>query len=270
MVKRDREAYSSNMILEATAAAKRGDSKAMWTLIKRLTDSAPKTLRAVKSEDGKYVLVDESDIKTRWNEYFAQLLKAEHAADVDALMTHSLGTFDNISYRPSVLRTKQLIGESKRNKAPGPDAITGELLRAGGSGLAFHITHLLEHIAKDATVPIDFRGGKLKEVWKRKGDPQVCPNSRGLLVSDELSKIFTGSLQAELKHTYEQFVSETQCGAVAKRGSDFAKHLARSALDFAYLKNWCSFILFLDLEKAFDFVVWEYLWDGAKTSKEIQ
>ena len=53
---------------------------------------------------------------------------------------------------------------------------------------------------------------------------------------------------------------DMQCGAVPARGADYANHLARSVLDYAYLTNRCVSMLFLDLEKAFDHAVREYLW----------
>eukprot|EP00973_Karenia_brevis_P015981 2184649-Karenia_brevis.AAC.1 len=46
-----------------------------------------------------------------------------------------------------------------------------------------------------------------------------------------------------------------QCGAVRKRGTDFATHLVASAVAAASMMSLSIFVLFLDLVKAFDRVV---------------
>ena len=267
MVKRDRDQYNAGLVEEATRAAERGDSKAMWTLVKRLSGETPKALKTVRSDDGLTVLVHDSDVKKRWTEHFAGLLKADLVSDLDSLMPYPEAVHATSKYSPSAEDVNKQLSCGKRGKAPGPDGIHNELLRAGGFVLAEHIAVLLRHIAAVGAAPIDFRGGRLREVWKRKGDPQICANSRGLIISHELSKIFTGTLQAELTPTYNKFLPETQCGAVAGRGTDFANHLVRSVIDFAYLRNYCYFLLFLDLEKAFDYVVREYLWGWSQDFK---
>lgn len=44
--------------------------------------------------------------------------------------------------------------------------------------------------------PVQWKGGRLKDVHKRKGDPQVCTNSRGVLIADHSWKglFITGAI----------------------------------------------------------------------------
>ena len=48
-----------------------------------------------------------------------------------------------------------------------------------------------------------------------------------------------------------------QCGGVRLRGTDIANHIVRSALDVARITNMCVSIVFIDLVKAFDYVLRE-------------
>ena len=74
-----------------------------------------------------------------------------------------------------------------------------------------------------------------------------------------MSKIFTGTLQQNLNPAYAKAVPATQCGAVSQCGTDFAHQMATTTVEAAQLRNRSLFLLFLDLEKAFDLVVREFV-----------
>ena len=105
--------------------------------------------------------------------------------------------------------------------------------------------------------PIRWKGGRIVNLWKKKGDPAVCKNSRGLLVSDHLAKGFISQLKEEVDGAYDENMPKTQFGSVAKGGTEYAHHIVTSCLDYARLLSLSVFVLFLDLEKAYDKVVRE-------------
>eukprot|EP00973_Karenia_brevis_P017134 2353514-Karenia_brevis.AAC.1 len=88
-----------------------------------------------------------------------------------------------------------------------------------------------------------------------------CNNSRGLLISDHAAKSFTTILKDGARDHYEQFVHEEQCGCIRGRGTEYATHLVRSFIDYCSIQGLSFFVLFLDLEKAFDRVIREFLID---------
>ena len=87
----------------------------------------------------------------------------------------------------------------------------------------------------------------------------MCDNSRGLLISDHISKVFTTLLKDAIDKPYSEWVDRMQCGCAKKRGTDTANHFVRSFLDAAKLKGLSVFVLFLDLTKAIAFVLRELL-----------
>ena len=107
--------------------------------------------------------------------------------------------------------------------------------------------------------PLQWRGGRIQDVFKQKGSPSDCNNSRGLLISDHIGKAFTSILKEQARPTYEAAVHEEQCGCISHRGTEFATHLVRSFIDYCHVNKMCYFILFVDLEKAFDKIVREFV-----------
>ena len=149
--------------------------------------------------------------------------------------------------------------EAQGRKAIGPNGIPNELLKLGGIHTARLFRGLLAHIFSAEYVPIGWRGGGLSVLWKGKGATSDCNNSKGLLISDHSSKVFTGLLKNNIDDTYKDWVGVTQNGCVKERGTTSATHFIRTAVDYAAIHRKSCFVLFLDLVKAFDFVFRELL-----------
>ena len=92
----------------------------------------------------------------------------------------------------------------------------------------------------------------MQPAWKKKGDPAVCDNNRGLLISDHSGKGLTSMIKEAIDPAYTANIPRNQYGAVAFKGTDFASHVIRSALSYASLAHMSVMVLFLDLVKAFD------------------
>ena len=91
--------------------------------------------------------------------------------------------------------------------------------------------------------------------YKKKRDPMVADSSRGILLADHAGKALTGMIKEKIDPVYDERMPETQFGAVAKRGTDQASHIVRTAADAATMWNYSIVVLFLDLVKAFDRVI---------------
>jgi hypothetical protein len=135
--------------------------------------------------------------------------------------------------------------------AVGPDDISAELFKAGGSSCASQLWELINKIWEFAYWPFEWRGGRLCEVFK-KGDKKICDNFRGLLISDHMGKAAAGILYDGVDAAYHEYVPQEQCGAVRHKDVDFATHLLRTMLDHAEAWGLSIAILFIDLVKAFD------------------
>eukprot|EP00973_Karenia_brevis_P041248 5707776-Karenia_brevis.AAC.1 len=72
-----------------------------------------------------------------------------------------------------------------------------------------------------------------------------------------MSKAATYVLDEYVEPYYYTCIPPEQCGAAAGRGTDLATHVIRSAIDYATLCNLSIAILFIDLSKAFDYIIRE-------------
>ena len=88
--------------------------------------------------------------------------------------------------------TKAKIESLNGNKGLGPDGISAHVLKLGGKWLASQLCTLLSTFsAAVGRVPAAWRGGRMANIYKKKGDPDNCNSYRGILVSSHVSKILT-------------------------------------------------------------------------------
>ena len=135
------------------------------------------------------------------------------------------------------------------------DGIPAELLVAGGAATAVRYSEVNARVLKCLSWPTQWRGGRMVPVYKRKGDPQECDNSRGILLADHASKALAGAVKRAVDAPYSAHMPECQHGVVAGKGTEVASHLIRTAIDVAKLQRLSVFVLFIDLVKAFDRVI---------------
>ena len=57
---------------------------------------------------------------------------------------------------------------------------------------------------------------------------------------------------------YKRYLPQNQCGGAPGRGTDIASHVVRSVVDFASLLDMSLAIVYVDLIKAFDFIIREF------------
>ena len=119
------------------------------------------------------------------------------------------------------------------DKACGPDGLPAKLLKAGGVALAVAVNRIETQSIEKESVPARWKGGRLVDLYKKKGDASVCSNSRGLLISDHLSKAFVGKLLNSSKEEIDSTIPQDQYGGVSVGGTDLASIIIR--LLFAYL-----------------------------------
>ena len=108
---------------------------------------------------------------------------------------------------------------------------------------------------------VAWKGGRLKELWKRKGDARDCENSRGLLISDHLAKATIDIVKNGCVDQLCGSLPLEQLGGVAGGGTDLANHMIRSLQAYAKQMGWCCFTLFIDLVAAYDSAIREIVFD---------
>ena len=144
-------------------------------------------------------------------------------------------------------------------KATGPDGIPAELLKAGGSPLLRRLHTVIRAAVRDVDIPHPWKGGRLAIAWKSKGAADLCDNHRGLLMSDHSSKVRTALLKDHIDGAYSRALANSQSCCVKHRSTPFVSLTVRLFLDFCRTTRRSAFVLFLDLSKAFDYIIREFV-----------
>ena len=149
------------------------------------------------------------------------------------------------------------------NKAVGPDDIPAELLKAGGDALACKFAEVNLRTARGLSWPIQWRGGRLANIHKLKGDPQECDNSRGLLRVDHSGKGLLGIIKDVIDPIYTAKMQLSQHGAAKGRSTDVAPHHVRLRASVAALLNLSILYCLLIWSKRLTKLYANWSWGGA-------
>ena len=266
----DRKVYLDSIALRAEAAAQRGDSHTVYSIVKSLAGAKVQHNPMVKRRDGS-LTESPSEADARWQEHYAcvfggnvaslRTLREEPRLDAPYVSTLDVG--------PAA--TEAVYAKLGNNKGVGLDGIPAELLKAGGSALACKYSEVNARVSQNHSWPSQWRGGRIANVHKKKGDPQECDNSRGLLLADHAGKGLVGMIKDAVDPVYTAKMPLVQHGAVAGRGTDKASHLVRSAAAAAAMLKWSIFVLFVDLVKAFDKAIRQLVlgWGASKPADTV-
>ena len=148
------------------------------------------------------------------------------------------------------------------NKAPGTDAIPAEVYKAGGLPMAEKLTELFQCMWRKEAIPQDLKDASIIHLYKRKGNPQVCDNHRGISLLSIAGKILTKILLNRLNAHLDQagLIPESQCGFRKDRGTIDMIFTARQLQEKCQEQNVDLYMTFVDLTKAFDTVSRDGLW----------
>ena len=110
-------------------------------------------------------------------------------------------------------------------------------------------------------IPQEFKDATI-HLFKRKGNPQVCDNHRGISLLSIAGKILARVLLNRLnEHLVRSgILPESQCGFRKNRGTIDMIFTARQLQEKCQEQNVDLYMTFVDLTKAFDTVSREGLW----------
>ena len=163
---------------------------------------------------------------------------------------------------PTVTETRKAIQHLSSGNAPGTDAIPAEVYKAGGLPMAEKLTELFQCMWRKEAIPQDFKDASIIHLYKRKGNPQVCDNHRGISLLSIAGKILAKILLNRLNAHLDQagLLPESQCGFRKDRGTIDIIFTARQLQEKCQEQNVDLYMTFVDLTKAFDTVSRDGLW----------
>ena len=183
--------------LRKKSDADRKDMKKFFDALKTVYGPQSSGTTPLLSADGTSLLTDKEAILKRWAE-----------------------RFDGVLNRPSSIND-EAINRLSSGKAPGSDAIPAEIYKAGGPPVTEKLTELFHIMWRKEAIPQEFKDATIIHLFKRKGNPEVCDNHRGISLLSADGKILAGVLLNRLNEHLERsgLLPESQCGFRKNRGT---------------------------------------------------
>ena len=132
----------------------------------------------------------------------------------------------------------------------------------GVEGLSW-LKRLINIIWKSGAVPKEWQTGVVVPLFK-KGDQRVCANYanyRGITFLSLPGKVYSKVLERRVHPIVEPQIEEDQCGFCPGRGTTDQLFTLARILEGAWEYAYPVYMCFVDLEKAYDWVPWEILWE---------
>ena len=90
---------------------------------------------------------------------------------------------------PTVSETMKALKLMSSGKTPESDAIPAETYKAGGPPVAEKLTELFNIMSRKEAIPQELKEALIIHLFRRKGNPQVCDNHRGISLLSAAGKI---------------------------------------------------------------------------------
>ena len=98
------------------------------------------------------------------------------------------------------VKAKKLLSSGKALES---DAIPAEIYKAGGTPVA-KMTELFHIMWRKEAIPQEFKDASIIHLFKRKGNPQLCDNYRGISLLSIAGKVLARVLLNRLNEHFEQ------------------------------------------------------------------
>ena len=150
---------------------------------------------------------------------------------------------------------KKALGKLKTGKASGDSGILPEMVKAACEEDEFiELVLLLVHsVWEERQVPQEWSDATLVPIPKE-GNLSNCNNWRGIALLDVVGKLVARVLQERLQKVAEQELPESQCGFRKGRSCSDMIFTVRQLVEKTIEHGDKLFLVFVDLEKAYDSV----------------
>ena len=268
-LKDDENKFWEEKATEVEDAGRRGESHGMFAAVKFLKGFGRKQSRSsagIRNEEG-VVVSNGKDKNAVFTRYFQRLYNPPINADRD-LLTEYEGHQDHDTQAEGVVisenEVESAIKALRNRKAEGVCGIPPELLKYGGADMKREMCRLFNAVLDQERVPEDWKKAIIVPIFKNKGSKLDCENHRGISLLSVPSKTFMRVLLNKIKPQLEEKLREEQAGFRGGRSTIDQIFALRQIIEKRWeyaLPVYCSF---MDLEKAYDSVWREGMWQIAE------
>ena len=198
------------------------------------------------------ILSEHQDILQRWKQHVCDL------QNLNELQPERVT--ENITFKneeevppPTYQEVTQVIEKLNTHKSAGPDNITAELIKTGGTALKQRIHKLIVKIWDEETLPREWTEGIFCPIYK-KGDRMLCSNYRPITLLNVVYQIFTILINNKLSKTMEDKLEECRMGFRTNRSTIDNLFIVRQIIEKCHEFSIELHNVFIDYTQAFDTV----------------
>ena len=260
-VDKAKEEWMCQVAQECEEAVKNGRTR--WESIRKLQRShagrRPIRPSALNKTDGQITQGPE-EVAARWQEHFMDILNvpSEYRDEVIDSMP-LIPLVSDLDAPPSEEELAMALSKLKRRKAAGKTEISPELVIEGGPPIMDRLLQLFQKVWEDGEVVSDWKNAVVVPIPK-KGNLRCCDNWRGICLLDVIGKVFARIVKERLQVIAERILPDSQCGFRKKRGCVDMIFVARQLIEKVREHDDHLFVLFVDLQKAYDSVPRIAMW----------
>ena len=159
---------------------------------------------------------------------------------------------------PSLAECEEAVKNMKSNKSPALDGLTSEFYKTFWSDLKYLFYNSLKKIYENKEMSFSQRLAVMTLIHK-KGDTKLLKNYRPISLTNTDYKIIAFVFARRLQKIIDKLISKNQSAYIKGRFIGENARLILDIFDYCEENNYDGILLFLDFEKAFDSVEWNFL-----------
>jgi hypothetical protein len=257
--RQDKENWIDEQCEEVEKGLKIGNTRQAYSLIKMLGKKFVPRLNVIRNKEGT-ILQSKEEVKHRWTQYCSSLYKDPGGGDRMVKELEEITPVNNEDPQDILYsEVQEAIRTLKKNKSPGSDGITSEMLQAGGEQLAHEIHKLCNKAWDEGTIPGEWGKSILVPIPK-KGDLSECSNYRTISLINHTGKVLIIVLLNRLKQKLDPHLSEEQAGFRKDRSTVHQILTLRILAEKAKRQGKKVYNCFIDFQKAFDTIKHKIIW----------
>ena len=233
-------------------------------------------LPVVRLEDGD-IAADNDEATARWIRHFCSLEDGHptSAADLTAhcRQRQADADLDAVTLDAQQVPSRAFLEASLRRaptgRACGNDGIPADLLHLHANTVSLPLFQVALKASFRIAEPLQWKGGALHAIWKRKGPVDVCDSHRGILVSSAAGKAYRGALRRKAAPILDVAAGSLQIGGRTGQPVQIANQVVRVFQTFCHQQGLSHSIVFLDLKEAFHRVVRPLILGGPLDDRHV-
>jgi hypothetical protein len=208
-----------------------------------------------KDNVGK-IVVEEDKLLEVWKKHYDKKSNEKISWDREVLtdVRPICGPSKNISEK----EVGAAIGEMKLGEAVDPSGVVGDMLMAAGDEETRWMTELCNAVFRDSKIPKDWSRSWLVNVFKGKGDALACGSYEEIKLVEHAMKVLERVLERRVRNIVK--IDSVKFGFMAGKSTTDAIFIVRQLQEKYLARHKDLWMVFVNLEKAFDRVPREVVW----------